>query len=75
MTASAPTYRCFTDHVIRPTALHNGHYANPSLYLEGVTIKNDPRGPTDKEMHLSLSVRLLIKGEVAATHYVLYICL
>jgi hypothetical protein len=51
------------------------HYANPSLYLECVTIKNDRHGPTDKEMPLSLSVRLLIKGDIAATHYVIYICL
>jgi hypothetical protein len=34
----------------------NGHYAIPSLYLEGATIKNDHHGPTDKEMRLSLSV-------------------
>jgi hypothetical protein len=32
-------------------------------------------GVTDKEMRLSLSVRILIKGNVAATHYVIYICL
>jgi hypothetical protein len=53
----------------------NGHYANPSLHLDGATIKNDHHGQTDKEMHLSLSVRLLIKGDVAATHYMIYICM
>ena len=31
--------------------------------------------PTDKQMRLSLSVRFLIKGDIAATHYVIYICL
>src|SRR5258708_427009 len=30
---------------------------------------------TDKEMRLSLSVRFLIRGDVAATHYVIYVCL
>jgi hypothetical protein len=35
---------------------HNGHYANPSLHLDGATIKNDHHGPTDKKMRLSLSV-------------------
>jgi hypothetical protein len=39
-----------------PVGFPNGHYANPSLYLEGATIKNDHHKPTDKEMRLSLSV-------------------
>jgi hypothetical protein len=33
-------------------------------HYEGVTIKNDLHGPTDKEMRLSLSVIIQIKGDV-----------
>ena len=68
---STPSYQ----RLARLPIFLNGHYANPSLYLDGATIKNDHHGPTDKEMHLSLSVRFLINGDIAATHYVIYICL